>query len=73
MSWASATGAAPDKIGWKDGVCALWCVFKYAMKEPVVARQTLPSVGRELAPHQPLLSDAGITEIDQQEGQSGIA
>jgi hypothetical protein len=43
------------------------------MKEPVVARQTLPSVGRELAPHQPLLSDAGITEIDHQEGQSGIA
>jgi len=25
------------KIGWKDGVRALWCLLKYSIKEPVVA------------------------------------
>ena len=28
------------KIGWKDGVRALWCLLKYSIKEPVVAAKT---------------------------------
>jgi glycosyltransferase involved in cell wall biosynthesis len=28
------------KIGWKDGVQALWCLLKYSIKEPVVAAKT---------------------------------
>ena len=28
------------KIGWKDGVRALWCLLKYSIAEPVVALQT---------------------------------
>jgi glycosyltransferase involved in cell wall biosynthesis len=28
------------KIGWKDGVRALWCLMKYSIKEPVVAAKT---------------------------------
>ena len=27
------------KIGWKDGVRALWCLVKYSLKEPAVAAQ----------------------------------
>jgi glycosyltransferase involved in cell wall biosynthesis len=28
------------KIGWKDGVRALWCLLKYSIKEPAVAAKT---------------------------------
>jgi glycosyltransferase involved in cell wall biosynthesis len=28
------------KIGWKDGVRALWCLLKYSIKEPAVAAQS---------------------------------
>ena len=28
------------KIGWKDGVRALWCLLKYSIKEPVVPLKT---------------------------------
>jgi glycosyltransferase involved in cell wall biosynthesis len=44
------------KISWKDGVRALWCLLKYATKEPVVAvrvspeRMTLPESSQESAP-----------------------
>jgi glycosyltransferase involved in cell wall biosynthesis len=31
------------KIGWKDGVRALWCLLKYSVKEPVVVAKALPS------------------------------
>jgi glycosyltransferase involved in cell wall biosynthesis len=30
------------KIGWKDGVRALWCLLKYSVKEPAVAAQPSP-------------------------------
>jgi len=36
------------KIGWKDGVRALWCLFKYAITEPSVAAR-VPAAAGELA------------------------
>jgi glycosyltransferase involved in cell wall biosynthesis len=36
------------KIGWKDGVRALWCLLKYSVTEPAVALQT--SAAEEQAP-----------------------
>ncbi|MGH9496098.1 MAG: glycosyltransferase family 2 protein [Candidatus Sulfotelmatobacter sp.] len=34
ISYWGRTYAEGKKIGWKDGVRALWCLLKYAMKEP---------------------------------------
>jgi glycosyltransferase involved in cell wall biosynthesis len=32
------------KIGWKDGVRALWCLLKYSIKEPSVAAKSSPAL-----------------------------
>lgn len=37
ISYSGRTYAEGKKIGWKDGVRALWCLLKYAVKEPVAA------------------------------------
>jgi glycosyltransferase involved in cell wall biosynthesis len=29
VSYAGRTYAEGKKIGWRDGICALWCIFKY--------------------------------------------
>jgi hypothetical protein len=34
ISYAGRTYAEGKKIGWKDGVRALWCLVKYGLKEP---------------------------------------
>jgi glycosyltransferase involved in cell wall biosynthesis len=34
ISYSGRTYAEGKKIGWKDGVRALWCLIKYAVKEP---------------------------------------
>src|SRR5215471_14562069 len=34
ISYWGRTYEEGKKIGWKDGVRALWCLFKYAVKEP---------------------------------------
>jgi len=36
ISYWGRTYAEGKKIGWKDGVRALWCLIKYAVKEPRV-------------------------------------
>ena len=36
ISYWGRTYEEGKKIGWKDGVRALWCLLKYSMKEPVV-------------------------------------
>ena len=38
ISYAGRTYEEGKKIGWKDGVWALWCLLKYSIQEPV----TLP-------------------------------
>jgi len=40
ISYAGRTYEEGKKIGWKDGIRALWCLLKYAMKEqPLVKAQ----------------------------------
>ncbi|HZQ96696.1 MAG TPA: glycosyltransferase family 2 protein [Candidatus Sulfotelmatobacter sp.] len=34
ISYSGRTYAEGKKIGWKDGVRALWCLLKYGIKEP---------------------------------------
>jgi glycosyltransferase involved in cell wall biosynthesis len=36
ISYWGRTYEEGKKIGWKDGVRALWCLLKYSMKEPTV-------------------------------------
>src|SRR4051794_5844953 len=36
ISYSGRTYEEGKKIGWKDGVRALWCLLKYAIKEPQV-------------------------------------
>ena len=34
ISYWGRTHAEGKKIGWKDGVRAMWCLLKYGWKEP---------------------------------------
>ena len=43
ISYWGRTYEEGKKIGWKDGVRALWCLLKYSVKEPVQSRQQLTS------------------------------
>ena len=47
ISYWGRTYEEGKKIGWKDGVRALWCLLKYSIKEPLVAsgRLTTAEVG----------------------------
>ncbi len=40
ISYWGRTYEEGKKIGWKDGVRAMWCLTKYALKEPRAARST---------------------------------
>jgi len=42
ISYWGRTYAEGKKIGWKDGLRALWCLVKYAVKEPAAAEATAP-------------------------------
>jgi glycosyltransferase involved in cell wall biosynthesis len=43
ISYWGRTYEEGKKIGWKDGVRALWVLLKYSIKEPVVALQLAPA------------------------------
>lgn len=43
ISYWGRTYAEGKKVGWKDGFRALWCLLKYAMKEPEVVVSDQPS------------------------------
>ena len=43
ISYSGRTYAEGKKIGWKDGFRALYCLIKYAWKEPSVAAVATPS------------------------------
>jgi glycosyltransferase involved in cell wall biosynthesis len=47
ISYWGRTYAEGKKIGWKDGFRALWCLAKYAVKEPVAAEASTPDDTRE--------------------------
>ena len=40
ISYWGRTYEEGKKIGWKDGVRALWCLLKYSVKEPAVSLQS---------------------------------
>src|SRR5215472_5724165 len=40
ISYWGRTYAEGKKIGWKDGLRALWCLAKYAVKEPHVGQES---------------------------------
>ena len=42
ISYWGRTYEEGKKIGWKDGVRAVWCLLKYSIKEPVVAAREAP-------------------------------
>jgi glycosyltransferase involved in cell wall biosynthesis len=42
ISYWGRTYEEGKKIGWKDGLRAVWCLLKYSIKEPVQARQAAP-------------------------------
>src|SRR5262252_638663 len=44
ISYWGRTYEEGKKIGWKDGVRALWVLLKYSIKEPAVAPGPMPSV-----------------------------
>jgi len=41
ISYWGRTYEEGKKIGWKDGVRALWCLLKYSIKEPVAQRDVV--------------------------------
>jgi hypothetical protein len=43
ISYWGRTYEEGKKIGWKDGVRALWCLLKYSIKEPRQARMSSPT------------------------------
>jgi len=40
ISYWGRTYEEGKKIGWKDGLRAVWCLLKYSVKEPAVTRQS---------------------------------
>jgi glycosyltransferase involved in cell wall biosynthesis len=45
ISYWGRTYEEGKKIGWKDGVRAVYCLVKYSLKEPVAAAQTAEASG----------------------------
>ena len=50
ISYWGRTYEEGKKIGWKDGVRALWCLLKYSIKEPVQHAQIVSSSERVVDP-----------------------
>jgi glycosyltransferase involved in cell wall biosynthesis len=53
ISYSGRTYDEGKKIGWRDGFRALYCLFKYSLKEPsvkAVAAKSLPEAGRSTIP-----------------------
>jgi glycosyltransferase involved in cell wall biosynthesis len=44
ISYWGRTYEEGKKIGWKDGVRAIWCLLKYSIKEPVVAARASAAI-----------------------------
>jgi glycosyltransferase involved in cell wall biosynthesis len=53
ISYSGRTYEEGKKIGWRDGFRALWCLLKYSITEPAVARQTSPTEEPTLEKVQP--------------------
>jgi glycosyltransferase involved in cell wall biosynthesis len=53
ISYWGRTYEEGKKIGWKDGVRALWCLIKYALKEPVAVQKNNEAESPLSSPIQP--------------------
>jgi hypothetical protein len=62
ISYDGRSYAEGKKIGWKDGVSALWCIWKYNIFGPRVKRWEPPAVAPWDAP-------ARIAETSTQSGK----
>ena len=51
ISYCGRTYEEGKKIGWKDGVRALWCLLKYTVKEPRLKPQPLLTSEKTAQPH----------------------
>jgi hypothetical protein len=45
ISYWGRTYEEGKKIGWKDGVRAIYCLVKYSLKEPLAAARTVQAPG----------------------------
>jgi glycosyltransferase involved in cell wall biosynthesis len=61
ISYSGRTYEEGKKIGWKDGVRALWCLLKYSLKEPVVRKQP-STAGSQALPAQLRDGDGRLTQ-----------
>jgi len=43
IGYSGRTYEEGKKVGWKDGVRALWCLAKYSVKEPPLAAKVIPA------------------------------
>ena len=50
ISYWGRTYEEGKKIGWKDGLRALWCLLKYSIKEPVAMTQSAPTAAETQSP-----------------------
>jgi len=48
ISYTGRTYAEGKKIGWRDGVRAVWCLLKYGLKEPWSEHKSAKPAGAEL-------------------------
>jgi glycosyltransferase involved in cell wall biosynthesis len=49
ISYAGRTYEEGKKIGWKDGLRALWCLLKFSIKEPKLRKQPSPAGSQAIA------------------------
>src|SRR5260370_26667438 len=60
ISYWGRTYEEGKKIGWKDGVRAVWCLLKYSLKEPAVAAcEVAPLESLPSSPPQERFSSGG--------------
>jgi glycosyltransferase involved in cell wall biosynthesis len=64
ISYSGRTYEEGKKIGWKDGVRAIWCLVKYSMKEPRQAAR----VATDQAPPVPIDRDRPASEYSLRDG-----
>ena len=71
ISYDGRSYAEGKKIGWKDGVSALWCIFRYNVLAPKAAPWTPPDVPLWDTPER--LSSISVARVEKPRGEGGPA
>jgi hypothetical protein len=58
ISYSGRTYEEGKKIGWKDGVKALWCILKYSIKTPHTSYRPAEQTSTQSSPSEAPLSTA---------------